>query len=52
MPRMETIGVIGLGIIGEIWASRYHAAGKLAGTWNRTAKADAPAWKTTALEVA
>jgi 3-hydroxyisobutyrate dehydrogenase-like beta-hydroxyacid dehydrogenase len=49
---MESIGVIGLGIIGGIWAARYQAAGKLAGTWNRTAKAGAPAWKNTALDVA
>jgi 3-hydroxyisobutyrate dehydrogenase-like beta-hydroxyacid dehydrogenase len=52
MPGMESIGVIGLGIIGDIWAARYHAAGKLAGTWNRTAKGHAPAWKPTAIEVA
>jgi 3-hydroxyisobutyrate dehydrogenase-like beta-hydroxyacid dehydrogenase len=49
---MHTIGVVGLGIIGEPWARRYQAAGRLAGTWNRTAKPDAPQWKTTAREVA
>ena len=41
---MKKIGVIGLGIIGRIWAGHYHAAGVLAGTWNRSAKPDAPAW--------
>jgi 3-hydroxyisobutyrate dehydrogenase-like beta-hydroxyacid dehydrogenase len=49
---MQTIGVLGLGIIGEPWARRYHAAGRLVGTWNRTAKPDAPQWKATAREVA
>jgi 3-hydroxyisobutyrate dehydrogenase-like beta-hydroxyacid dehydrogenase len=48
---METIGVIGLGIIGTPWATRYQAAGKLAGVWNRTPKTEAPAWKATAREV-
>ena len=49
---MHTIGVLGLGIIGEPWARRYHAAGRLAGTWNRTAKPNVPQWKATAREVA
>lgn len=49
---MHTIGVIGLGIIGEPWARRYQAAGKLAGTWNRTAKAGAPRAMESALAVA
>ena len=49
---MQTIGVLGLGIIGEPWARRYQAAGRLAGTWNRTAKPGAPQWKETALAVA
>ena len=48
---MQSIGVIGLGIIGTPWAARYHAAGKLAGVWNRTPKPGAPHWKTTAREV-
>ncbi len=38
------IGVIGLGIIGGVWARHYHAAGVLAGTWNRTAQPDFPGW--------
>jgi 3-hydroxyisobutyrate dehydrogenase-like beta-hydroxyacid dehydrogenase len=37
------IGVLGLGIIGSVWARHYHAAGVLAGTWNRTAQPDFPA---------
>jgi 3-hydroxyisobutyrate dehydrogenase-like beta-hydroxyacid dehydrogenase len=49
---MQSIGVIGLGIIGKIWADRYQAAGRLAGTWNRTPKPESPRWKKTALEVA
>jgi 3-hydroxyisobutyrate dehydrogenase-like beta-hydroxyacid dehydrogenase len=39
---MKTIGVIGLGIIGSVWARHYHAAGVLAGAWNRTPPADFP----------
>ena len=42
---MNTVGVIGLGIIGSVWARNYAAAGKLAGSWNRTPQPDAPAWK-------
>jgi 3-hydroxyisobutyrate dehydrogenase-like beta-hydroxyacid dehydrogenase len=49
---MKSVGVLGLGIIGEPWARRYQAAGRLAGTWNRTAKPSAPLWKATALAVA
>jgi 3-hydroxyisobutyrate dehydrogenase-like beta-hydroxyacid dehydrogenase len=40
---MHTIGVIGLGIIGRVWAGHYAAAGVLRGTWNRTPQPDAPA---------
>ncbi len=39
---MKTTGVIGLGIIGSVWARHYHAAGVLAGAWNRTPPADFP----------
>jgi 3-hydroxyisobutyrate dehydrogenase-like beta-hydroxyacid dehydrogenase len=49
---METIGVIGLGIIGTPWTARYHAAGKLAGAWNRTPKPESPKWRESAREVA
>jgi len=38
----KKIGVIGLGIIGRVWAGHYATAGVLGGTWNRTPKADAP----------
>jgi 3-hydroxyisobutyrate dehydrogenase-like beta-hydroxyacid dehydrogenase len=48
----KTIGVIGLGIIGDIWARHYNDAGALAGAWNRTAKPHFPKWKPSALEVA
>lgn len=49
---MKTIGVLGLGIIGSVWARHYHAAGVLAGAWNRTPQPDFPHWKTTPLAVA
>lgn len=38
------IGVIGLGIIGGIYARNYDASGVLAGTWNRTPQPSAPHW--------
>src|SRR5262245_57329984 len=38
----ERVGVIGLGIIGSVWAQHYQAAGLLEGTWNRSAKPQAP----------
>lgn len=41
---MKTIGVIGLGIIGSVWAKHYAGAGVLAGTWNRTPQPDFPKW--------
>lgn len=46
------VGVLGLGIIGAIWARHYQAAGILAGTWNRTAKVGFPAWMDGAEQVA
>ena len=46
------IGVLGLGIIGGVWARHYHAAGVLAGVWNRTAQPDFPTWKPTPEAVA
>jgi 3-hydroxyisobutyrate dehydrogenase-like beta-hydroxyacid dehydrogenase len=49
---MKTIGVLGLGIIGSVWARHYHAAGVLAGTWNRTPQPDFPAWRDTPEAVA
>lgn len=41
------IGILGLGIIGGIWARHYAAAGVLAGTWNRSPQPDAPEWRDT-----
>lgn len=40
---MQTIGILGLGIIGRVWAEHYAAAGALRGTWNRTPQPGAPA---------
>jgi len=42
---MKTIGVLGLGIIGGVYARNFHAAGVLAGAWNRTPQPDFPQWK-------
>ncbi len=39
---MDTVCVIGLGIIGSIWANHYAADGKNVRCWNRTPKADLP----------
>lgn len=47
---LQSISVLGLGIIGLPWAARYHAAGKLAGTWNRTTKPHAPQGKPSPLD--
>ena len=52
LSLMKSIGVLGLGIIGGVWARHYHTAGVLAGAWNRTAQPDFPQWKGTPLEVA
>jgi 3-hydroxyisobutyrate dehydrogenase-like beta-hydroxyacid dehydrogenase len=49
---MKTIGVIGLGIIGSVYARNYAAAGALAGTWNRTPQPGAPQWRDTPEAVA
>lgn len=46
------IGILGLGIIGGVWARNYHAAGVLAGAWNRTPQPDFPQWKSTPEAVA
>lgn len=47
-----TIGIIGLGIIGGVWARHYEAAGKLAGAWNRTPQPEFPRWKISPEDVA
>jgi 3-hydroxyisobutyrate dehydrogenase-like beta-hydroxyacid dehydrogenase len=49
---MKTIGILGLGIIGQAWGRHYEAAGALAGAWNRTPQPDYPRWKSSAEEVA
>ena len=49
---MNSIGILGLGIIGEVWAKNYAAAGKRVTSWNRTPKPQAPGWKETPEEVA
>jgi 3-hydroxyisobutyrate dehydrogenase-like beta-hydroxyacid dehydrogenase len=41
------IGVIGLGIIGNIYARNYAAVGVLSGTWNRTPQPSSPQWRET-----
>ena len=46
------IGVLGLGIIGGVWARHYHASGVLAGAWNRTPQPDFPGWLPTPEAVA
>lgn len=38
----ERVGVIGLGIIGSVWAANYETDGLLAATWNRSPKAQVP----------
>lgn len=49
---MKSIGVLGLGIIGGVYARNFHAAGVLAGAWNRTAMPDFPQWQDTPEAVA
>ncbi len=46
------IGVIGLGIIGGVWARHYENAGVLSGVWNRTPQADFPLWQASPESVA
>lgn len=49
---MQRVAVLGLGIIGGVWASHYHAAGCLAGAWNRTPMPGFPQWNATAIDAA
>ena len=51
-PPLMNVGILGLGLIGSIWARHYDAAGKLAGVWNRTAQPDFPHWKSSPEAVA
>jgi 3-hydroxyisobutyrate dehydrogenase len=48
----QSVGVLGLGIIGGVWARHYEAAGVLAGAWNRTAQPTFHRWQATPLAVA
>lgn len=43
-PPLPKVGVLGLGIIGAVWAGHYAAAGVLAGVWNRTARPEVAGW--------
>lgn len=40
--NQHTVAVLGLGLIGEIWARHLHEAGLLAAAWNRTPKPGTP----------
>ncbi len=40
--REERVGVIGLGIIGSVWAANYEADGLLVASWNRSHKPSVP----------
>jgi 3-hydroxyisobutyrate dehydrogenase len=51
-PGNPNVGVIGLGIIGSVWARHYADAGVLVATWNRSPKADVPRAVASAREVA
>lgn len=47
----HTVGVLGLGLIGSIWARHFEADGRLGGAWSRTARPDFPQWCETPREV-
>jgi len=49
---VERVGVIGLGIIGSVWAANYDTDGLLVASWNRSAKAGSPKPAPGAREVA
>jgi len=52
MGSDSSTGVLGLGIIGSIWARHLHDDGMLAGSWNRTPRPSFPSWKGSPAEVA
>ena len=52
MTAAESVGVIGLGLIGTAWAENYESDGRLTATWNRSAKPGAPRVVTNPAEVA
>ncbi len=41
----SSVAVVGLGIIGSIWAGHYQSSGRLEASWNRTPKPDAPGFQ-------
>ncbi len=49
--KPQSVGVIGLGIIGAVWARHYAAAGRLPGVWNRTPQPDFPCWRASPSQV-
>lgn len=49
---MIPVGVLGLGLIGAIWARHLNDDGWLTGAWNRTPRPDFPQWKSAPDEVA
>ena len=52
MKTVVETGVLGLGIIGSIWARHLQADGCLRGAWNRTPQPSFPAWRATPAAVA
>ncbi len=48
----ERVGVIGIGIIGAVWANNYESAGLLSASWNRSPKPASPKWCADAASVA
>jgi 3-hydroxyisobutyrate dehydrogenase-like beta-hydroxyacid dehydrogenase len=51
MNGKPDVGVLGLGIIGSVWARHLKEAGRLAGAWNRTPRPEEPAWHEVAGDV-
>lgn len=50
--KRASVGVLGLGIIGSIWARHLEDAGCLGGCWNRTAQPEQPHWRPSPEDVA
>ncbi len=51
-PQERNVAVLGIGLIGSIYARHLHDAGRLAASWNRTPLPDAPLPFATAREAA
>jgi len=45
MGNKQKVAMVGLGIIGKVWAAHYERAGILGASWNRTPKKDAPGFE-------